>query len=147
MPENSEPLHRKLSFHQLVNLSLAAFLFLGVAITSYTVYNLRSSDADAARGGGTTTGSISINQVEPHLGDYITFTTSGGRRIALACYQGGLNMVYSADQAVGTSFLLGGTSSKWLTSGGDVLCYAWLYDRNLSKGFIASTSFTAFGAR
>ncbi len=137
----------KLSFSQLVNLTLATFLLLGIAATTYSVTNLRDYGADAARGGGTTTGSIRLNQTEPHLGDYVNFSTSGGRRIALACYQGGLNLVYSADQAVGTSFLLGGTSSKWLTSGGDALCYAWLYNRDLSRGFVASTSFTAGGAR
>ncbi len=137
----------KFNFHTLVNFSLAVFLLVGITATTYSVNTLRDYGAEAARGGGTTTGSIRINQTEPHLGDYVNFSTSGGRRIALACYQGGLNLVYSADQAVGTSFLLGGTSSKWLTSGGDALCYAWLYDRSLSKGFIASTSFTALGAR
>lgn len=138
---------KRITFSQLANLTLATFLLVGIAVTTYTVTNLRDYGADAARGGGTTTGSISLNQTEPHLGDYVTFTTSGGRLINVACYQGGLNMVYSAAQEVGTSFLLGGTSSKWLTNGGEALCYAWLYNQNTKKGFIASTSFTALGAR
>ena len=57
MPEQKEHLHKKLSFPQLVNLSLAVFLFLGIAVTSYTVNNLRDSDAEAARGGGGKCGS------------------------------------------------------------------------------------------
>jgi hypothetical protein len=130
-------------------LVVAALAVMGVAVVT-------ASPALAARGGkngggggggGSTSGtaSIQLDQADPHLGDWVTFTTSGGSRVALACYQGGLNMVYSADQATGTAFLLGGTSSEWLTNGGDALCYAWLYSKNLSNGFLAATSFNAGG--
>ncbi len=133
--------------------SLFLLLLLTAVIASVVViFILRGRPlSEAAKGGGgkpaQSPASIVLNQTNVHLGDTVTFTTSGGSRIALACYQGGLNMVYSADQATGTSFLLGGTSSKWLSSGGEALCYAWLYARDLSKGFLASTSFTAAGAR
>jgi hypothetical protein len=56
-------------------------------------------------------------------------------------------MVWSADQAVGTAFVLGGTDSLWRTRGGEALCYAWLYNRSLSRGAAAATSFTALGWR
>jgi hypothetical protein len=104
---------------------------------------------EAGRPGGKGgTKSIALNQADPHLGDWVTFSSSGGSRIALACYQGGLgDMVYSADQPADTAFLLGGTDSKWAQQGGEALCYAWLYSRSLTRGLAASTSFTAAGAR
>ena len=127
---------------------LSAVMVLGAAALS-------AGGVAAAKGGNTGggqtsggTATITLNQTDPHLGDSVTFTTNGGARIALACYQGGVgNMVYSADQPTGTAFLLGGTSSIWKSVGGDALCYAWLYSRSLSKGFLAVTSFTAGGAR
>lgn len=128
-------------------------LLFTVSIASLVMFFVSQGrpGSEAARGGGgkpsQSPASIVLNQTDPHLGDTVTFTTSGGSRISVACYQGGLNMVYSADQATGTAFLLGGTGSKWLTSGGEALCYAWLYTRDLSKGFLASTSFTALGLR
>lgn len=134
---------KSISFSQLANLILAVFLLFGIAATTYTVSSLRDYSSEAARGGkfGGSTASISLDQTYPHLGDTVTFTTSGGRRIALACYQGGLgNMVYSVDQAVGTSFLL--SSPSWSTSGEDASCYAWLYNRDLSKGALATAIFT-----
>lgn len=42
----------KLSLNQLVNLSLAVFLFLSVAATTYTVNQVNNLNAEAARGGG-----------------------------------------------------------------------------------------------
>jgi hypothetical protein len=78
-------------------------------------------------GGGSTTASITLDQSDPHLGDWVTFTTSGGSKITVACYQGGVgDMVYSAEQSTGTAFLLGGTNSQWLQNGGEADCYAWL---------------------
>ena len=135
-------MRKKTALHSL--LVVAAVAVMGVAVVG-------ASPALAARGGKNggsttpTTASIRLDQADPHLGGWVTFTTSGGSRIAVACYQGGLNMVYSADQATGTAFLLGGTSSKWRSTGGGALCYAWLYSRDLSKGFLASTSFNAGG--
>ena len=126
-----------------------------LAVVAAATFVIFSGSAFAAKGGngnGKATGlstndpAITLNESDPHLGDTVTFTTSGGGRyVTVACYQNGL--VYSAEQAVGTSFLLGGSASQWLTNGGSALCYAWLYDRNLGSGFLASTSFTAAGAR
>jgi hypothetical protein len=128
-------------------LRLAAVL-VAVVVASATIASV--GQTYAAKGGSHSggTASIRLNQTDPHLGDWVTFTTSGGSRIAVACYQGGLgNMVYSADQATGTSFLLGGDRSIWKSVGGSALCYAWLYQRSLSNGALAATSFTAAGAR
>lgn len=108
-----------------------------------------SDSASAARGGGTTvTASIRLDQADPHLGDSVTFTTTGGSRIAVACYQGGVgSMVWSTDQPTGTAFLLGGASSEWTAAGGAADCWAWLYPRNTSKGAVAATRFAAAGWR
>ena len=125
---------------------LGAVAILGAAALTATTAGAAKGGTHG--GGQTTTASITLNQTDPHLGDWVTFTTNAGARITVACYQGGLgNMVYSADQAVGTAFQLGGTSSLWLSLGGDTLCYAWLYTRNLSNGSLAATSFAAAGAR
>lgn len=124
---------------------LGAVVILGAAALS-------AGGVDAARGqkgGGQTGGgtpSIVLNQTDPHLGDSVTFTTSGGARINVTCYGLGLNVLYAADQAVGTAFLLGGSSSYWLSLGGSADCYAWLYNRTQTN-FVAWTTFTAGGAR
>ena len=118
-----------------------------IAVTAMSAVPVDAGKGGGGKGGGTTA-SITLNQTEPHLGDTITFTASGGSRIAVACYQGGIgDMVWSADQPVGTAFLLGGTSSAWTSAGGEALCYAWLYSRSLSRGAAASTSFWAGGWR
>ena len=99
------------------------------------------------RGGGAAA-SIALDQNDPHLGDIVTFTTSGGSKITVACYQGGVgDMVYTAEQSTGTTFLLGGEDSLWLTNDGEADCYAWLYKRRLSGGVLASIRFTAGGSR
>lgn len=135
----------KLSISQLVNLSLAVFLLLGIAATTYTVNNLVGFDAEAAKGG--VPASITLDQTEPHLGDFVTFTTTGtGQNVALACYQGTLEVVWTVNQRVGTSFLLGGTSSIWKDRGGSADCYAYLIGKDMRKVY-ASTRFTALGAR
>jgi hypothetical protein len=126
---------------------------LFVALAALFSASLLAADTAAAGkpgGGGKPSGGtpfITLNQPDPHLGDSVTFATSGGSRVALACYQGGIgDMVYSADQPTGTAFLLG-ANSPWSSAGGEALCYAWLYSRSLSRGSAASTSFTAGGAR
>ncbi len=135
----------KLSFSQLTNLVLATFLIVGIAATTYSVSNLRDYSADAAR--GKVASSITLDQTDPHLGDSVTFTTTGsGNRIQVACYGLGLEVIYAADQPTGTAFLLGGTSSIWLSRGGSADCYAWLVTKNMSR-VQASTMFTALGAR
>jgi hypothetical protein len=123
---------------------LGAVMVLGAAA-------LNAGGVDAARGGNkgggqTTTASIKLDQADPHLGDWVTFTTSGGSKIQVACYGLGLEVIYAADQPTGTAFLLGGTSSEWLSRGGSSECYAWLIGRDMTKIF-AVTTFVAGGAR
>ena len=127
-------------------MSLKFLIAAAVLVLGFSAVATTPAMAKGPKPGGTA--SIKLDQTDPHLGDWVTFTASGGSRISVACYQGGVgDMVYSADQAVGTAFLLGGTTSTWKTTGGSALCYAWLYQRNLSSGASASTSFTAAGAR
>ena len=128
---------------------VATFLVACSLVSAGPVFAGKGGGRPGGGGGGSTTATIVLDQTDPHLGDTVTFTTTGGgSRITVACYQGGIgDMVYSADQAVGTAFLLGGTSSEWLTNDGTALCYAWLYQRSLSKGALASTSFYAGGSR
>lgn len=125
------------------------FASLG-AVAILAAVAISTAPANAAKGGGGrgggTVASIRLNQVDPNLGDWVSFATSGGSRIAVACYQGGVgDMVWSADQPVGTAFELGGTNSAWREAGGPADCYAWLYSRTLSKGALASTRFAAGG--
>ena len=81
MPESSEHFHKKLSFPQLVNLSLAAFLLLGIAVTSYNVNSLREGEAEAARGGGKGkqkyTCNVTLSTTTPTLGSTIVVSGSG----------------------------------------------------------------------
>lgn len=103
--------------------------------------------SEAARGGKPVSGSanISLNEVDPHLGDTITFTTSGGKLIAVSCFQGGLgNMVYAVEQPVGTSFVL--KSPTWSSTGEDATCIAYLYNKNLSDRVVVSTIFHVISA-
>ena len=137
----------KISFSQLVNLSLATFLLVGIAATTYSVTSLTTFESQARGKPGGSTASIRLDQTDPHLGDSVTFTTSGsGNRIQVACYGLGLEVIYAADQPVGTAFLLGGTSSVWLSRGGSSDCYAWLVVKDMTK-ILASTRFTSAGAR
>ena len=110
-----------------------------------------ASPAFAAKGGGHhgggqtggTAPSITLDQTDPHLGDSVTFTTTGGTVVQVACYAG-TGVDYVAVQPAGTAFLLGGTDSAWLASGGSATCYAYLGD---SHGYFTSTMFAAGGAR
>ena len=135
----------KLTFPQLVNLALAVFLLVGIAATTYSVNNLTSFQSEAK---GKPSSSITLDQTEPHLGDWVTFTTSGrGNRIQVACYSdSGLEVIYGAFQPTGTTFLLGGTDSAWLSRGGSADCYAWLVVKDMSK-IMAVTRFAAGGLR
>ncbi len=142
-----EGLSKRISFSQLVNLSLTTFLLVGIAATTYAVNNLTTFQSEARGKPGGSTASITLDQPDPHLGDWVTFTTSGsGNRIQLACYGLGLEVIYAADQPVGTAFILGGTRSTWVTRGGSSDCYAWLVVKNMTK-VQASTMFTAGGVR
>jgi hypothetical protein len=130
---------------------LGAVVVLGAAALS-------AGGVDAARGsgggggkhgGGQTTGgtgTITLNQTDPHLGDSVTFTTTGGSSIHMLCYQASIfDTVFTAAQPVGSSFLLGGTSSVWLSRGGPAQCQATLV--NSSGTGLAISNFTAGGAR
>lgn len=144
MPEHN---YKRISFSQLVNLSLAIFLLVGIAATTYSVTTMTTFQSEARGKPGGSTSSITLDQADPHLGDSVTFTTTGsGNRIQVACYGLGLEVIYAADQPIGTAFLLGGTSSVWLSRGGSSDCYAWLVVKNMTK-VQASTMFTAAGAR
>ena len=50
------------------------------AIVLMSAAALNAGSVDAARGGkaGGGTASITLDQADPHLGDWVTFTTSGG---------------------------------------------------------------------
>jgi hypothetical protein len=134
----------RLSLSQLVNLTLATFLLLGIAATTFTVTNMTGFNADAARRVKTAT--ITLNQTEPHFGDTINFTTTGGGRyVQLVCYQTLAAIVYNQTQAVGTSFVLTPSSlygevynPEW---GGD--CVAYLKNQTNKPDFLAITGFTA----
>ena len=89
--------------------------------------------------------SVVLDQTEPHLGDWVTFTSNGGTKITVACYQNGI--VYTAEQPADSAFLLGGEDSLWWVNQGQADCYAWLYSTNLGDGFAASARFTAGGSR
>lgn len=137
----------------IVVILLAAVAIFVYLATRYSVQNKTIADNTsvyAAKGGGKPGGgaaSITLNQTDPHLGDWVTFTSSGGKMIELTCYGDSLfDVIYTAYQAPGTSFLLGGTSSVWLSRGGPAYCSALLYNR-LSSGPLASTYFNAGGVR
>jgi hypothetical protein len=129
-------------------------LKLGVAMTAIVALLaaaiVTADSASAGKGGGGKPGgggaSITLNQADPHLGDWVTFTTSGsGSNIQVACYWG-LDLVWESKQRVGSAFLLGGTNSRWLSDGGSADCYAWLIGRDMNRIY-ASTRFAAGGAR
>ena len=78
-------------------------------------------------------GSLSLDQPVPALGDWITFTWSVSNlpgwatpRIQVICSQDDV-VVYGVAGPAWQSFLLGGGSSNWLTNGGPAVCVATLY--------------------
>lgn len=96
--------------------------------------------------------SVTLNQVDPHLGDWVTFSYSadvtGGKdlRIEVMCRRDG-QVVYGEAGPAGQSFLLGGAMSTWYTTGGAAECVATLYywDFHPAQTFVAlaTTSFHA----
>src|SRR3990172_3057504 len=132
----------KLSLSQLVNLSLAVFLLLGIAVTTYTVLNLNNYNAEAARRVKTYT--IEIDQADPHFGDTVTFATSGGGRyIEVVCYQTLAAIVYAKTQAVSSSFLLNLENIYGNPYDPDFAadCYAYLKNNIRKSEFLAMTRF------
>jgi len=116
-----------------------------VALSAAAIMTAESAAAGKPGGGGA---SIALNESDPHLGDWVTFTTSGrGSNVQVACYGAGMEIIWSSKQPVGSSFLLGGTSSLWIDrGGGSADCYAWLIGRDMSKVY-AMTAFTSAGWR
>jgi hypothetical protein len=103
----------------------------------------------------TVTNSITLNQADPHLGDSVTFTnvydtSIKSPRVQVVCTQDGA-VTYAAADAADQSFVLGGGSSAWKSTGGEADCVATLYywDWKPVQTFVplASTSFHAGGAR
>jgi hypothetical protein len=100
-------------------------------------------------------GTITLDQADPHLGDWVTFTwaTTGLKgnqhpRIQIMCYQSSA-LVYGEAGPATQSFLLGGASSAWLYVGGPAECIATLYywDWHPVQTFVplASIGFAAGG--
>jgi hypothetical protein len=76
-------------------------------------------------------GSITLDQPSPALGDTVTFTVTGtgtlkNPRVWVAAYQDG-NLVYGEGGGPAMGFKLGGDSSLWLEAGGPADCTAELY--------------------
>ena len=109
----------------------------------------------------TLTGTITLDQENPSLGDVVTFTietslpekckANGGPRcyrIEVIGSQDGVQ-VYLNDANHGQQVLLGGGISDWVTNGGPADCVATLYtytDFNPVTRFdIASVAFAAGG--
>jgi hypothetical protein len=101
-------------------------------------------------------GTIAIDQADPHLGDVVTFTVTTSKndqnlRIQLVCYQADLDMngypdmVYGADAPADSGFLLGAMGSTWLDHGGPADCHANLYSNTGQYVFYAGLDFVAGG--
>lgn len=110
--------------------------------------------ADAAkppRPAVTAGGSISLNQANPRLGDWVTFSSSvptgtNSPRIQVICRQNGA-VVYAEAASASSSFKLGGGSSAWLASGGPANCEATLYSWDFKPvQTMVTYAVTAFGA-
>ena len=116
-----------------------------VALSAAAIVTADSASAGKPGGSAKPSGggaSITLNESDPHLGDTVTFSSSGGSSITINCFQGGLgNLVYAVRQPVGTTFVLGGGDSAWQS--GPASCVVYLYGRRL----VAQTGFEAAGAR
>lgn len=116
-----------------------------------------AGSAEAAKGGpkAPTTYSIVLNQSGVRLGDSVTFTsvypsTAKNPRVQVICRQNGVTVWATAD-APTASFLLGGASSDWLSTGGAANCEADVFDLSWSGNspqqvtMYATTFFDAAG--
>jgi hypothetical protein len=99
--------------------------------------------------------SITLNQSNPSLGEWVTFTTSYGSaknpRISAACYQNGA-IVWSQLGLVTDSYKLGGDASPWLANGGgpasceaDLVNQVWNGKNIEQLNLLASTEFSVPG--
>ena len=127
---------------------------LTMSVLGATMLTGTTAEARKPVSGGSTA-SITLNQADPHLGDWVTFTyvvpgTVSSPRVQVVCYQGGV-MVYGEAGPATQSFLLGGASSQWLTNGGAASCTATVYewDWHPVQTFVpyASVDFAVAGAR
>lgn len=115
-----------------------------------------SPSADAAKGGkpkNPVVPSISLDQTDVHLGDWVTFTYSAPvdeARIQVVCSQDGA-VVYGEAGPAGQAFKLGGGWSPWLVNGGAADCeatlYSWDFHPRQTFVYYASMTFHAEGAR
>ena len=104
---------------------------------------------------GTSVTTISLDQNPVSLGDTVTFTVTdiphGTKNpwISLTAYDPNTgDVIYGEGGKVGSSFLLGGASSQWLTQGGPAKCHAEVGDLYWKGGkeyytFLAATEFDA----
>jgi hypothetical protein len=88
---------------------------------------------------------------EPSLGAYVTFTTIFPGKldpnyvyIQVLCYQEGA-LVFATAGRYDRAFLLGGSGSPWLSTGGAASCHADLYYWARKYNPLASTDFSAQG--
>jgi hypothetical protein len=130
-------------------------MLLAVAIASEPA----AADADGKGGTPTPTYTISLDRVNPRLGDWVTFGYSQvphvkALRIEVMCSEmiSGVNtVVYGEAGPADQSFLLGGGGSLWLYSfpTTSVSCVATLYSWDFHPGqtFVsyATTTFDAAG--
>jgi hypothetical protein len=124
----------------------AVAIIVAAALSVGPTYAARGGKHGGGQTGGGTA-SIKLDQTDPHLGDSVTFTVNAGGFIQVYCNQGIDAGVYFAEQPVGTAFLLGGTSSLWLSLGGNAECSANLFAKAGGTNFLAGTAFLAAGAR
>jgi hypothetical protein len=106
---------------------------------------------------GGRTASIVLNQSDPHLGDWVTFTTTvpstvNNPRVQITCLQNGV-LTYAMADSAGAVFELGGGSSAWRTSGSAADCTAILFEwvnlktAHAEQVVYAQTNFHAEGWR
>ena len=119
--------------------------------------------AFAGKGGGTpapawialaTVSGQSVAAAQPSLGSAVRFSTGYASTtknpwVSVTCYQDGA-LVYAQGGAPSSDFVLGGSSSTWLTIGGAATCRAELGDLYWRGGhqyytYMANTNFDAAG--
>jgi hypothetical protein len=127
------------------------FILAAMLVALFAIGGVSAKGAHAA----TQSGTITLDQASPALGQYVTFTTTttglkGNQnpRIEIDCYQSGV-LVFASAAPSNQPQQLGGAGSQWLTNGGPADCTATLYywDFHPVETFVplASTSFAAGG--
>lgn len=145
-----EGISKRLSLSQLINLSLATFLLLGVAATTYTVTNLTNLQTEAAKGGsggggkgggkngGSFTGTCSVSPNPDTLGGAYSVYGTGFKANEVVSVnvtdQGGQQVLLTSADSSG-NFNVGSYASYTGTYSVRV------YD-NVTTTYITSCSFT-----